>query len=91
MTLTLCAVLPAAFAAQPAAVTYRVANFTCPTCKFTIAKALGQVPGVEVVAIDPKSATVQVRFDPRRVPAGRVAGALADAGFPAQPLPRPRP
>lgn len=90
MTLALCAVLPAAFAGPPSAITYRVDNFTCPACKFTIAKALGRVRGVEVVAIDPKAATVEVRFDPARVPAARITAALADAGFPAHPLRKAR-
>lgn len=91
LTLALCAFLPTAFAGSPRATTYRVDNFTCPTCKFTIAKALSRVPGVQVVAIDPKTATVRVRFDPARVPAHRVTGALADAGFPARPVAKARP
>ncbi|WBX94493.1 heavy-metal-associated domain-containing protein [Pseudoxanthomonas mexicana] len=72
-----------AFAATPKKVVLDVENMTCPACSITIEKALEKVPGVTGTKIDTKAATVTVTFDAERTTVSAVAGAITEAGFPA--------
>jgi copper ion binding protein len=62
--------------------TYSVPDVSCGHCKAAIEKALGQVAGIESVAVDVEGKTVAVSFDEARVAEGDIARTLADEGYP---------
>lgn len=59
-----------------------VAGMTCGSCVRRVQKALAQVDGLVVDSIDRKGA--QVTFDPGKVGAADIVGAVADAGYEAR-------
>ena len=77
-----------AHAATPSKVVLNVANMTCPSCRVTIEKALGRVPGVTSTTVDTKAGTVTVGFDADRTTVPVLTRTITDAGFPASSGPK---
>ena len=73
-----------AMAATPQTVVLAVENMTCPACRITIEKALGQVHGVSRQHVDTEGGTVTVAFDADLTSAAKLADAITNAGFPAK-------
>jgi copper chaperone CopZ len=61
---------------------FRVPKIKCEGCAETITRALQSVPGITRSQVIVPAREVHVDFDPVRVDADRVRGALAAAGFP---------
>ena len=74
---------PLAAAGEPGTATLDVKGMTCAACPITVRKVLKRVPGVADAAVDLKTGTAEVRFDPDRVQPDALAKALTGAGFPA--------
>jgi mercuric transport protein len=63
--------------------TLDVKGMTCAACPITVKRVLKRVPGVADAAVDLKTGTAEVRFDPDQVQPDALAKAVTGAGFPA--------
>jgi len=63
--------------------TLDVKAMTCAACPITVKRVLKRVPGVADAAVDLKTGTAEVRFDPDQVQPDALAKAVTGAGFPA--------
>ena len=63
--------------------TLDVKAMTCAACPITVKRVLKRVPGVVDAAVDLKTGTAEVRFDPDQVQPDALAKAVTGAGFPA--------
>jgi len=59
----------------------RVPDLSCPGCATTIKKALGQLPGVESVTIDPDLPGVVVAYAPEKISEAEIRKAVTEVGF----------
>ena len=75
-----------ALAAEPRTVTLGVEHMTCAACPITVRKALSQVAGVSASAVDMKTHTATITFDPARTTPEALAAAVSNAGYPAKVL-----
>lgn len=73
---------PLAAAGELGTATLEVKGMTCPACPITVRKVLKRVPGVADAAVDLKTGTAEVKFDPARVQPEALAKAVTGAGFP---------
>lgn len=64
-------------------VTLKVAGMSCGHCVGAVTNALEAVPGVQVETVAIGSATVA--YDPGATSVNKIAKAVADAGYAAQP------
>ncbi len=64
--------------------TFTAPDIECAGCAASIEKALGRVPGVQIVAVDVTAKTVTVAFDDARTSREALAATLGDIGFPPQ-------
>ncbi|MGB1311728.1 MAG: heavy-metal-associated domain-containing protein [Leucothrix sp.] len=64
-------------------VNFNIDNMTCAACPITVSKAMKTVDGVEDVAIDFKSKTATVIFDPVKTNPELIGEASTKAGYPA--------
>lgn len=64
-------------------VTFTVDNMTCALCPITVKRAMEGVDGVRTVEIDFEARTATVVFDTAATTADAIAGASANAGYPA--------
>jgi mercuric ion binding protein len=76
---------PAAFAAERT-VTFAVDNMTCASCPYIVKTSMATVPGVAMVAVSFEAKTATVTFDDAKTNADAIAGASANAGYPAHPV-----
>lgn len=58
-----------------------VPDISCAHCERAITLALGDLAGVERVAVDIPAKQVRVAYDPKHVNLDRVAAVLADEGY----------
>lgn len=79
------AVSTAALAAERT-VTFAVVNMTCESCPYIVKKTMERVPGVTKVDVSFADKTATVTFDDATTKAEAIAGASADAGYPAKPV-----
>ena len=75
--------VPLAAAGELRTATLDVKGMTCAACPITVRKVLKRVPGVADAAVDLKTGTAEVKFDPDRVQPDAIAKAVTGAGFPA--------
>jgi copper chaperone len=61
--------------------TILVPEIHCDHCKTSIEGALGQIDGVERVAVDVAAKTVTVTYDQTLVDRARLVGAIAEQGY----------
>ena len=78
-----------AFAAPPQTATLAVENMICGTCPIVVKKALAQVPGVSLIAVDFDKKTATVTFDPDKATTARLTQATTEAGFPSKVVSKP--
>ena len=57
-------------------------DISCAHCVATVKQAVGALPGVARVAVDPATKQVEVAFDANRLSHAEIEAALADAGYP---------
>lgn len=67
-------------------VTFAVENMTCASCPYIVKKTMERVPGVAKVDVSFANKTATVTFDDTTTKPGDIAGASADAGYPAKPV-----
>ena len=77
--------------ARDRTVTFAIGNMTCALCPVTVKKAMERVAGVRSVAVDFRTKTATVVFDPSATSAADVAAAATNVGYPARPVGRPGP
>ena len=75
--------VPLAAAGELRTATLDVKGMTCAACPITVRKVLKRVPGVADAAVDLKTGTAEVKFDPDWVQPDAIAKAVTGAGFPA--------
>ena len=63
--------------------TFKVEKMTCPVCPVTVKKAIENVDGVKLVAVDLDAKTATVTFDDQITTTDEVAAASTNAGYPA--------
>jgi Cu+-exporting ATPase len=59
----------------------RVTGMSCASCAANVERALKRVDGVRAANVNLATSRATVRFDPRRVDAGRIVRAVRDAGY----------
>ena len=57
-------------------------DISCDHCVATVKEAVGALPGVASVEVDPDSKLVAIDFDPGWVSLTQIAAALDEAGYP---------
>lgn len=62
--------------------TLDIKGMTCSTCPLTVKVALKKQPGVSEVSVDYKAQSALVKFNPEKIKAEQLAGAVTEAGFP---------
>jgi copper chaperone len=65
-------------------VTLVAPDISCAHCVATIKRSLGDLAGVENVAVDPETKRIEIRFDPARVSLDQIEATLDDEGYPVQ-------
>ena len=65
----------------------RAEGLSCPSCIAKIEKQVGRLQGVEGVEVKFNSGRIEVRHDPRVVGVDALVGAVARAGYKAEPSP----
>ena len=60
---------------------FRVTGMSCASCAANVERALSRVAGVLAANVNLATSRATVRFDPRRVDAGRIVRAVRDAGY----------
>lgn len=78
--MTIAQTTPAA-AAPLARLDFEVGGMTCASCVRHVERAAGELPGVAAVSVNLGAERVSVDYDPARVGAAAIAGAVADAGY----------
>lgn len=63
--------------------TFVAPDIACGGCAASIQKALGQLPGIESVAVDVPTKTVTVQADDKAMSRERIAAALTEIGYPS--------
>lgn len=66
--------------------TLNVQGMSCPSCVRHIREALGDVEGVTAVDVRLRDGMVVVRHEGERASAAALVGALAEAGYEAEPV-----
>lgn len=61
-------------------------DISCDNCRRNIEQDLGREPGVRAVAVDVEARTVLIDFDQGETGPARLREALADAGYPPEPV-----
>jgi copper chaperone CopZ len=61
--------------------TFRIDGMTCGGCAASVMSAVGRVPGVEVLAVDPVAGTARVRLGADADLVADIAAAVEAAGF----------
>ncbi len=61
--------------------TFDVGHINCTSCERTIRTLLGEVEGVEDVAADHRTNTVQITYDDARVTQDTLVAELTDIGY----------
>lgn len=67
-------------------VTFAVENMTCASCPYIVKKTMERVRGVTKVDVSFADKTATVTFNDSTTKPEAIAGASADAGFPAKPV-----
>ncbi len=65
---------------------FAVQGMHCEACVALISEDVGDLDGVEAVAVDLAAGRAHVRFDPGRVDNARIVNAIRHAGYDAAPL-----
>ena len=65
--------------------TLHIEGMSCGHCLNAVNKALATLDGVDVESV--KIGRVELRFDPARIDAVRIAAAISDEGYRATPAP----
>jgi copper chaperone len=65
--------------------TLHIEGMSCGHCLNAVNKALATLDGVDVESV--KIGRVELRFDPARIDAARIAAAISDEGYRATPAP----
>jgi len=65
--------------------TLHIEGMSCGHCLNAVSKALSSLDGVQIDSV--KIGRAEVRFDPARIDAGRIAAAISDEGYRATPAP----
>ena len=66
--------------------TFNVTGMTCGGCESHVRTAVGALPGVRTVLIEPESGRATVAFDPQLTTPSAVADTITAAGYPAREL-----
>ncbi|OWM69199.1 hypothetical protein CDL15_Pgr025386 [Punica granatum] len=69
------------------AVTFRVGGISCASCAVSIETAVGQLNGVESVAVSPLQGHAAVRYIPELISPQKIKEAIEDAGFTVSEFP----
>ncbi|VAV88142.1 hypothetical protein MNBD_ALPHA04-1315 [hydrothermal vent metagenome] len=72
-------------AAALATKSFKIDKMTCAGCPITVKTAMKKVQGVSSVAVDYKTKTATVQFDPAVTNTIAIAAASENAGYPATP------
>jgi copper chaperone len=62
-------------------ITMNVKGMSCGGCVASVTRVLKAVPGVDNVAVTLNPGAATVTFDPARTDAGKLKGAVEDAGY----------
>jgi copper chaperone len=65
--------------------TLHIEGMSCGHCLNAVNKALATLDGVQIESV--KIGRAEVRFDPARINAARIAAAVSDEGYRATPAP----
>ena len=65
--------------------TLHIEGMSCGHCLNAVNKALSSLDGVQIESV--KIGRAEVRFDPARIDAARIAAAVSDEGYRASPAP----
>jgi copper chaperone len=65
--------------------TLHIEGMSCGHCLNAVNKALATLDGVDVESV--KIGRAELRFDPARIDAARIAAAISDEGYRATPAP----
>ena len=66
--------------------TVQTPDASCGSCQAHITEAAEALPGVSAVEVDLDTRRTTVTYDGDQVDATRIEAALADAGYPTQPI-----
>lgn len=61
--------------------TLNVEGMSCNHCENSVKKAVGELNGVECVAVDLKGKKVTIEFDPERVSVSTIKDTIEDQGY----------
>jgi mercuric ion binding protein len=69
-------------AAEPQSATLVVNGMTCASCPTTVKLLLKKTEGVSEVTVDAKTHLAQIKFDPDKTQAEKLAKAVSEIGYP---------
>lgn len=61
--------------------TLNVEGMSCSHCENSVKKAVGELDGVESVAVDLKGKKVTIEFEPEKVSVETIKAAIEDQGY----------
>jgi copper chaperone len=67
--------------------TLHIEGMSCGHCLNAVNKALSSLEGVQIDSV--KIGRAELRYDPARIDAARIAAAVSDEGYRATPAPSP--